>query len=137
MSKCACTENAYSTLIQQKQGKSSLYLCYYLEAFNEWRGPAPRLSAWTSQLRRKSKRWRAVGDAVSDLTSPVINLLPPPPIAMALTHYFNFINCCCRLLGMTPDRLTTKTCKTYCAAASNLKLLQYCRTVTVPPINAQ
>ena len=31
---------------------SSLYSRYYAEACNEWRRPSPRLSAWTTQLRR-------------------------------------------------------------------------------------
>ena len=30
----------------------SLYSRYYAEACNEWWGPSPRLSAWTTQLRR-------------------------------------------------------------------------------------
>ena len=42
--------------------KSSLYMCYYAEACNEWRGSSPRLSAWAAQLRRNvasvASRWR-------------------------------------------------------------------------------
>ena len=33
--------------------KSSLYLWYYFEACNEWRGPSPRHSAWATQKRRR------------------------------------------------------------------------------------
>ena len=40
----------------------------YAEAWNEWRGPSPQLSAWVTQLEETSERWRAVGDTVSDLT---------------------------------------------------------------------
>ena len=32
--------------------KSSLYSRYYAEECDEWGGPSPRLSAWTTQLRR-------------------------------------------------------------------------------------
>ena len=32
--------------------KFSLYSRYCAEACNEWRGPSPRLSAWSTQLRR-------------------------------------------------------------------------------------
>ena len=35
-----------------KKQKTSLYSRYYAQACNERRGPSPRLSAWTTQLRR-------------------------------------------------------------------------------------
>ena len=33
--------------------KSSLYSRYYAKACNQWRDPSPRLSAWTTLLRKK------------------------------------------------------------------------------------
>ena len=45
-----------------KKIKFSLYSRYYTDACNEWRSPSPRLSAWATQLRKTSQRWRAVGD---------------------------------------------------------------------------
>ena len=48
------------------QIKSSLYSRYYAKACNEWRGPYPQLSAWTTQLRRNvaavANRWRHCAD---------------------------------------------------------------------------
>ena len=52
--------------------KSSLYSPYYAKACNELWGPAPRLSAWATQLRRNvatvASRWRHC----ADLTGPGI-----------------------------------------------------------------
>ena len=49
----------------QKKIKS-LYSRYCAEACNKWRGPSPRLSAWTTQLRRNAAamagRWRHCDD---------------------------------------------------------------------------
>ena len=54
------------------QIKSSLYSPYYAEACNELQGPSPRLSAWTTQLRRNvaavASRWQHC----VDLTGPGI-----------------------------------------------------------------
>ena len=42
------------------------YPRYYAATCNEWRGPSPRLSAWTTQLRRNVaavvSRWRHCAD---------------------------------------------------------------------------
>ena len=52
--------------------KSSLYLWYYGEACNEWRGPSPRLSARATQLRRNvtavASRWRHCADLTENRT---------------------------------------------------------------------
>ena len=46
----------------KKKIKSPLRSRYYTEACNEWRDPSPRLSVWTTQLRRNiaavASRWR-------------------------------------------------------------------------------
>ena len=39
-------------ILNSSKIKSLLYSRYYAEACNEWRGPSPRLSAWTTQPRR-------------------------------------------------------------------------------------
>ena len=53
-----------------KKIEPSLYSRYYAKACNEWWGPSPRLSTWTTQLRRnvaeETSRWRPW----SDLTDP-------------------------------------------------------------------
>ena len=50
--------------------KYSLYMRYYAEACNEWRGQSLRLSAWATQLRTNvaavASRWRHC----ADLTDP-------------------------------------------------------------------
>ena len=52
-----------SCIFFKNQIKSSLYSRYYTKARNEWWVLSPRLSAWTTQLRRNIARWRVVGDA--------------------------------------------------------------------------
>ena len=53
-------------LTNQKKMKSSLYSPNYAEAYDEFRGPSPRLSAWATQLRRNvaavASRWRRYAD---------------------------------------------------------------------------
>ena len=54
-----------------KKIRSSLHSRYDAEARNERRGPSPRLSAWATQLQKKtSKRW--CGRHCADLTRPVV-----------------------------------------------------------------
>ena len=58
---------------------------YHAEECNERRGPSPQLSARATQLQQTSQRWRAVGDAVSDLTDPRLEPCTYRAIVMSLT----------------------------------------------------
>ena len=73
---------------QIKTMKSSLYSRYYVEVCNEWRGPSPRLKAWTTQHQRN----QAVGGAVFDLTSPGIELRLPALMTVSWTTSLCSIN---------------------------------------------
>ena len=50
--------------------KPSLYSRYYAEACNKWRVLLCDLAPGQNSFKEASQRWRAVGDAVSDLNDP-------------------------------------------------------------------
>ena len=54
--------------------KPSIYSSHFAEAYNECRGPSTRLSACATQLRRNVAAVANVGDIMSDLTGPGIEL---------------------------------------------------------------
>ena len=58
------------------QTKSSLYSRYYAEACHEWRAHLRCLTPGQLSSEEISRRWRAVGDTVTDSTGPGIE----PPI---------------------------------------------------------
>ena len=74
---------------QNQKIKSSLHSPYYAEACNELRGPSPRLSAWTTQLRRNvatvASRWRHCVDLTGPGIEPQISRTDCVRLATELT----------------------------------------------------
>ena len=78
--------------------KSSLYLPYYAEACNEWRGPSPRLSAWATQLRTNvatvARRWRHCDDLIGPGIEPQTSRTDSVRLATELTGRYNATQVC-------------------------------------------
>ena len=65
--------------------KSSLHRRYYAEVYNEWRGPSPRPSAWTTQLNVAAMAASCWRHCARFDRPPKSNPRPVAPIATAWT----------------------------------------------------
>ena len=67
----------YEEVLLKQRIKSSLYLRYYAETCNEWRGPFPRLSVWVIRgvtPRTAPKKRRSGGNPFGNSASDFIGL---------------------------------------------------------------
>ena len=80
--------------ISIKKIESSLYSRIYAEACNEWRGPFPRLSVWTTQLQINvatvASRWQHCADLTGPGIEPQTSQTKSVRLASELTAGLSF-----------------------------------------------
>ena len=97
--------------------KSSLYLRYYAEARNEWRGPPPQLSIWAAQLQRNvvvvASRWRHCADLTGLGVEPQTSHSDSVHLAIELTSRLQDIStkCDCATILLSPAIPSMTYCK--------------------------